>query len=159
MVVRLHFRLRLTSARQVVPTRQARLRLTPAVAPLWRGKSPRQVALARQAGAAGPAKNSSTLKAPEDWRTPRRFALSGVARIRASVLDCGGPPPLFHLSDTRRPQFRFQQLAELGHFLRGRKTAFGNHAEHDVRMVNHEEIFAFLPLDEMVPRQFFFADF
>jgi hypothetical protein len=34
-------------------------------------------------------------KAPEGWRSPRRFALSGVAEIRASVLDCGGPPPLF----------------------------------------------------------------
>jgi hypothetical protein len=34
-------------------------------------------------------------KAPEDWRSPRFFALSGVTGIRASVLDCGGPPPLF----------------------------------------------------------------
>ncbi len=39
-----------------------------------------------------PAKKSSTLKwlhrlpkAPEDWRTPKRSALSGVAKIRASV--------------------------------------------------------------------------
>src|SRR5665647_857316 len=34
-------------------------------------------------------------KAPEDWRSPRRcahFKNHGVAR---SVLDCGGPPPLF----------------------------------------------------------------
>ena len=33
-------------------------------------------------------------KAPEGWRTPRRFATSGRHRERASVLDCGGPPPL-----------------------------------------------------------------
>src|SRR2546426_4232991 len=34
-------------------------------------------------------------KAPEGWRTPRRFADFGCLRERASVLDCGGPPPLF----------------------------------------------------------------
>src|ERR1035437_3601476 len=34
-------------------------------------------------------------KAPGDWRNPRRFALSGAAANRASVLDCGGPPPLW----------------------------------------------------------------
>jgi len=34
-------------------------------------------------------------KAPEGWRTPRRFALFGYHRPLASVLDCGGPPPLF----------------------------------------------------------------
>jgi UDP-N-acetylmuramyl pentapeptide phosphotransferase/UDP-N-acetylglucosamine-1-phosphate transferase len=38
---------------------------------------------------------ASPPKAPEGWRTPRRFALPGVAGIRASVLDCGGPPSLF----------------------------------------------------------------
>jgi hypothetical protein len=41
---------------------------------------------------------SGLSKAPEGWRTPRRFALSEVTGIRASVLDCGGPPPLFHQS-------------------------------------------------------------
>jgi hypothetical protein len=35
-------------------------------------------------------------KAPEGWRTPRRFAHSVVIGPRASVLECGGPPPLFH---------------------------------------------------------------
>ena len=35
-------------------------------------------------------------KAPEGWRTPRRFAHLVVIGQRASVLDCGGPPPLFH---------------------------------------------------------------
>ena len=35
-----------------------------------------------------------TSKAPGGWRSPRRFALSGVAEIRGSVLECGGPPPL-----------------------------------------------------------------
>ncbi len=33
-------------------------------------------------------------RAPEDWRTPRRFALFMRIEIRASVLECGGPPPL-----------------------------------------------------------------
>jgi len=33
-------------------------------------------------------------KAPEGWRTPRRASLT--IRQRASVLDCGGPPPLSH---------------------------------------------------------------
>jgi hypothetical protein len=35
------------------------------------------------------------LKAPGDWRTPKRFAFSQVSGQRASVLECGGPPPLF----------------------------------------------------------------
>jgi hypothetical protein len=34
-------------------------------------------------------------KAPEDWRTPRRFAFAVRSVPRASVLECGGPPPLF----------------------------------------------------------------
>jgi hypothetical protein len=34
-------------------------------------------------------------KAPENWRSPRRFANTVVAAKRASVLECGGPPPLF----------------------------------------------------------------
>jgi hypothetical protein len=38
---------------------------------------------------------ASPPKAPEGWRTPRRFAPYGHHRERASVLDCGGPPPLF----------------------------------------------------------------
>jgi Zn-dependent protease len=36
-------------------------------------------------------------KAPGGWRTPRRFALFRNHRVAHSVLDCGGPPPLFHL--------------------------------------------------------------
>jgi hypothetical protein len=39
--------------------------------------------------------NLDSDKAPEDWSTPRRFAHTQVAENRASVLDCGGPPPLF----------------------------------------------------------------
>ncbi len=35
-------------------------------------------------------------KAPEAWRTPRRFAFVGAALNFRQVLDCGGPPPLFH---------------------------------------------------------------
>src|SRR5450759_5756068 len=34
-------------------------------------------------------------QAPEDWRTPRRFAYFRNHRVARSVLDCGGPPPLF----------------------------------------------------------------
>jgi hypothetical protein len=33
-------------------------------------------------------------KSPEGWSTPRRFALAWVVDIRASVVKCGGPPPL-----------------------------------------------------------------
>jgi hypothetical protein len=33
--------------------------------------------------------------APEGWRTPRRFAFFKNHRSAHSVLDCGGPPPLF----------------------------------------------------------------
>ena len=35
------------------------------------------------------------VKAPEGWRSPRRSALFEVHEPRASVLECGGPPPLF----------------------------------------------------------------
>ena len=38
---------------------------------------------------------SSSCKAPEGWRTPRRFAYFKDHRVTHSVLDCGGPPPLF----------------------------------------------------------------
>ncbi len=34
-------------------------------------------------------------KAPEGWRTPGRFAYFGNHPVARSVLDCGGPPPLF----------------------------------------------------------------
>jgi hypothetical protein len=33
-------------------------------------------------------------KAPEGWRSPKRFARNGQTAQRASVLECGGPPPL-----------------------------------------------------------------
>ncbi len=38
---------------------------------------------------------NSNLKAPEDWRTPKRFAQFDKRPRTRSVLDCGGPPPLF----------------------------------------------------------------
>ncbi len=34
-------------------------------------------------------------QAPEDWRTPRRFTYFRNHHVAHSVLDCGGPPPLF----------------------------------------------------------------
>jgi hypothetical protein len=34
-------------------------------------------------------------KAPEDWRTPRRFANNEHHQMARSVLDCGSPLPLF----------------------------------------------------------------
>jgi hypothetical protein len=34
-------------------------------------------------------------KAPEGWRTPKRFTYFRNQRIAHGVLDCGGPPPLF----------------------------------------------------------------
>ena len=34
-------------------------------------------------------------KAPEGWRTPGRSAFAGRCVPRVSVLECGGPPPLF----------------------------------------------------------------
>jgi len=36
----------------------------------------------------------SALKAPEHWRTPRRFAWFESHRTTRRVLDCGGAPPL-----------------------------------------------------------------
>ena len=37
----------------------------------------------------------SSCKAPEGWRSPRRFADFRNHRVTRSVLECGGPPPLF----------------------------------------------------------------
>jgi hypothetical protein len=34
-------------------------------------------------------------KAPEDWCTLKRFANQENHRVARSVLECGGPPPLF----------------------------------------------------------------
>ena len=34
-------------------------------------------------------------KAPEDWSTPRRCAFMRIVEPRGSVVECGGPPPLF----------------------------------------------------------------
>lgn len=34
------------------------------------------------------------IRAPEDWRTPRRSAFPNLIAPRGSVLECGGPPPL-----------------------------------------------------------------
>ena len=48
-------------------------------------------------------------KAPEDWRTPRRFAQFGDHWQTLRVLDCGGPPPL-----SPRPRQRLTWL-EPGH--------------------------------------------
>ena len=33
-------------------------------------------------------------KAPVVWNTAKRFVLKLIAGLRASVLECGGPPPL-----------------------------------------------------------------
>jgi len=38
---------------------------------------------------------SFACKAPEGWRTPRRFAYFRNHCDAHSVLECGGPPPLF----------------------------------------------------------------
>lgn len=46
------------------------------------------------------------MKAPEGWRSPGRFALSETPEPRASVLECGGPPPL--LISYRGAQILFQ---------------------------------------------------
>jgi len=39
-------------------------------------------------------------KAPEDWRTPRRFANNDATPELRQVLDCGSPLPLW---DDSRP--------------------------------------------------------
>ena len=44
-------------------------------------------------------------KAPEDWRTPGRFADFWDHRVAHSVLDCGGPPPLFPEAYQTVPMF------------------------------------------------------
>jgi hypothetical protein len=42
-----------------------------------------------------PARPSTACKAPEGWRSPRRFAYFRNRRVAHCVLECGGPPPLF----------------------------------------------------------------
>ena len=39
--------------------------------------------------------SGSPAKAPEDWRSPRRFATSWPVRAGASFLDCASPLALF----------------------------------------------------------------
>lgn len=46
-------------------------------------------------GAQGTARPTQRYKAPEGWRIPRRLAFAGRLVPRVSVLECGGPPPLF----------------------------------------------------------------
>ena len=43
------------------------------------------------------------LKVPEHRRTPRPISLSRHPRERASVLECGGPPPLFPSAPSPTP--------------------------------------------------------
>ena len=57
-------------------------------------------ALHRFRASAHPAARRRRQKAPEDWRTPRRFARFGSHRWTRSVLECGGP----HLRLTLRAQ-------------------------------------------------------
>ena len=45
-----------------------------------------------------------SVKAPEDWSTPRRFALTRVAEPLASVMGCRGPPPLFPAAGQNVPR-------------------------------------------------------
>jgi hypothetical protein len=45
--------------------------------------------------ASGIGVHTKNLKAPEDWRSPKRFAWNRRTAQRASVLECGGPLPLF----------------------------------------------------------------
>src|ERR1035437_4136405 len=53
------------------------------------------IVLARKSSCGNRADLSSSCKAPGVWRTPRRFANFRNHRVARSVLDCGGPPPLF----------------------------------------------------------------
>jgi hypothetical protein len=53
-----------------------------------------KLSLAHKCSCGNLADLSSAGKAPEDWRTPRRFAYFRNHRVARSVLDCGGPPPL-----------------------------------------------------------------
>src|ERR1035437_8539230 len=49
-------------------------------------------------------------KAPEGWRSPRRSAFAERTVPRDSVLECGGPPPLFPAPNTR-PKNLSSQMA------------------------------------------------
>jgi len=53
-------------------------------------------------------------KAPEDWRTPRRFADFRNHRVARSVLDCGGPPPLFSAAYLAAAKLRLGLLVNFG---------------------------------------------
>jgi hypothetical protein len=54
-----------------------------------------QIVIGTERFRGNPVNLSFSGKAPEGWRSPRRVAYFGNHRVARSVLDCGGPPPLF----------------------------------------------------------------
>jgi hypothetical protein len=55
-----------------------------------------QIVIGTEQFSGNPANLSFSCKAPEGWRSPGRCAYFSNHRVTHSVLECGGPPPLFH---------------------------------------------------------------
>jgi hypothetical protein len=55
-----------------------------------------QIVIGTEQFSGNPANLLFSCKAPEGWRSPRRFAYFNNHHVTHSVLECGGPPPLFH---------------------------------------------------------------
>jgi hypothetical protein len=55
-----------------------------------------QIVIGTEQFGGNPANHSFSCKAPEGWRSPGRCAYFSNHRVTHSVLECGGPPPLFH---------------------------------------------------------------
>ncbi len=53
-------------------------------------------------------------KAPEGWRSPKRFALFVSRRQTLRVLECGGPPPLFCNTRCERRKIKRGTSATVG---------------------------------------------
>ena len=61
-----------------------------------RGNIAVQIVIGTERFSGNPANLLFSRKAPEGWRSPRRFAYFNNHHVTHSVLECGGPPPLFH---------------------------------------------------------------
>jgi hypothetical protein len=82
-----------------------------------------QIVIGTERFRGNPANLSFSCKAPEGWRSPKRVAYFGNHRVARSVLDCGGPPPLFrgiisNCANVNRNRYIHESFVFLRKFIR-----------------------------------------